>query len=383
MIGDLKQLGDGSSIVTFETAYPRIFIPKGGRNPRTEFPIASDVAVIRTPARSEIRTAFRVTYPTSDFPPIPVYSRQQLFGYAKARSPVTVELVEFEGCVWWQVWRSEYDQPGGKTLLEAVDWLGLWGDDLAAVVPRNVCTVATPSAAREVIRDEMADTLAVTKRAIFSNLISVDGVAYVRGGMPVFAEIRSGGRKLPRIRVIPAGIGRDAMPIRAGVFSPPALGGSSEAQAALYEGRFWSPASRQQADKIRPRSQRDIPIIEIVHFECDDMNMRNAQLDALFRECRRRVEMDWARYFRPAKQIRADLGEVFAAAAETKTHDYSTSLARLRALNELFAHANIGEHAMYISELRSLKKKVVASFDPEPLADEDQAAIDSYLGSAG
>jgi hypothetical protein len=372
----VARLDNGVSVVEFATAYPRTFVPKGGSKVRTEFPVVKEIAAIRSPTRAEVKPAFRVSYPKSDFPDIPIVAGFYFLGYSRQKSPVVVELVEYEGALWWPCWRASYRNPSGFEAVGIEEWLDECGQDVAAVVPYGDATVEKPSAAREVIEDGHAETIAKAKRAMFENLLIVDDQVHVRGGIPLYGEIQFRKSKQPQIRVICSTVDRAVMPFRRGAYQPPGDFEQSASQAALYENRVWSP--RADVSDRRSRAQRHLPKIEVLDFDVGEPALNASRLDALFRECQARIKNRRGRDYFGAGQIRAELSEIFVEAAKDKQDDYAISESRLKALAALFSHPRLAEHPLSISLLRPCYDELAALYS-HSLAEEEETALTKFF----
>ncbi|MBB4425414.1 hypothetical protein GGD66_003971 [Bradyrhizobium sp. CIR48] len=371
------------TIISFETAYRRIFIPKGARRAHVEHPLLKEHAAVTSISRDEAEIAFRVRYSGSTHD-LPVVAGRKASGGEAA----TVELLHYRNTIWWpmvgsldELSANSYRIPRDSSVVRVDEWLKSIerSRDLLKMFPWGLETVERESESRRVVSCNRDEVLFRVRSALDSNYLICGDVVYIRGGVPIYVQWKEGNRR--SIVVTSSGCDRRVVG-RSDMYSAPAYFDWEESQTALYEGRFWTPGEEGKMNVHLTKSQRTFALIETcIPKLIPETLARDVQVDALFREVRRVISPTLRRGLKtPAdRTFGAAFEQSIAEAALPKTDSYATTEARMEALRSLLS-----------SEWKMLKRyplgaairRCVRSFQefeqrfpPETLSEEDAKAL--------
>jgi hypothetical protein len=302
--------------------FRRDFIPKGCRNPRTEWFRAFDVALIKVIELCETTTAFKVTFPERPLSPHHL-SRQ--------RPEASLELLSYAGKIYWPLWVwGEDHSPYGEISLDGLDRLLGEKHDLFGFLPRDEVFPRDSglfASAREVRRDDEAANLTMVNERIHENFLICDGRAYILGGQPMFVrgDVYRIGRRV--LCVTHSGADRSVRPAIETSFTylP------EEWRSELRRGGSWSATDRDAALAAGGKTEEYTPDIQTLLPELVADRHFETTLDAIYADVLEAIE-------RPTR-LRSGLSdryrEILAPGLEM-TSDADLSRRRFAALKQLF-----------------------------------------------
>jgi hypothetical protein len=341
----------GDFILSFKTAYPRPFVPRGFRLTKIEYPLAVGHAAVLQIKPDDAQVAFRIHYPARE-----TFRFGAPFRADKAKGSI-IELLVHENDIWWPYggslyspWPDEYEGQRQSYRLTATEWREQVAQDrdLLRLVPRRTATVSSETESRFVLPDSRDEIFARVQSAFAKHYLVCGNYVYVRGGIPLYAQWKD--RNYRTIVVTSSGCDRTIGP-KQDLYVPPADYASPVTRQAFYEGRFWAPDAGEEIRRRLTKSQSEFAEIEVCipRVVPGDL-VRDVRVDALFREVNLQlsrvifhtvmrqdvVDPLGARRWTPAtRKFASTLQRTFREAVEPKTDSYATTVSRIEALRSI------------------------------------------------
>jgi hypothetical protein len=361
-----KVSGDGMQILgpRLRFTYPMTFVPRSGRIERTEYFFGSDSAAVRRIEPNEASAAFRIWYPEIDLYPFLFPRRKRDYTRDFVRTAATLDLLTFEGEIWWPLFHS---LPAGSTsgdkLLREIE-LGNCSRDSLPDGVRSLDVKTERPVTRSTSYDGHDTFCALAQRNIYENFLICGDQAYVRGGVPVYFKNTRHKKTVWNIDVASVAPGRAADQSR-GHYGAPGISFDWGSIYALCNGSFWLANEYNVAQRAAHQIQKCIPRIDVLNPGLVRDVRPEIQLDALFRTTRQMFEEPWSNRWNSGAAFK--FKNLLQQISEEQLDDGTTTQRRLDALRKFFEVKRCN-----YDEMSRLRQDFIAVFDRQEEEEEEE-----------
>jgi hypothetical protein len=251
--------------------YKVIFVPKGARQPRTEYILGQDFVGIRSIKAAEADRVFRIDHPE--------IRGGKPWSHRKATS---AEILSYAGELWWPLMTN----PARQTRMTVAECLGSIASGILLERPCDrgrLLEVKLEEPELGVIKYHGYESeLPIAQRKIYENVLVSGRKAYCRGGEPVYVAVPHRRSKSWRMSVVSAGTDRSVVSGTRGLANPPGNGAAYSTQRAFRDGRVYR-ADDFDSARAATANGASAPRIEILQPKAVSASPSEIQLDALFR----------------------------------------------------------------------------------------------------